>query len=46
MATINAFTSAGVAGADIAFDDAQLTLEKGEQAVKDAVTAIRPSRRA
>ena len=46
MATIKAFTSAGVAGADIAFDDAQLTLEKGEQAVKDAVTAIRNSMRA
>ena len=28
MATIKAFTSAGEAGADIAFDDAQLTLEK------------------
>ena len=46
MATIKAFTSAGEAGADIAFDDAQLTLEKGQQAVKDAVTAIRNAMRA
>ena len=46
MATIKAFTSAGEAGADIAFDDAQLTLDKGAQAVKDAVTAIRNSMRA
>ncbi len=46
MATIKAFTSAGEAGADIAIDDAQLTLEKGAQAVKDAVTAIRNSMRA
>ena len=46
MATIKAFTSAGEAGADIAFDDAQLTLEKGAQAVKDAVTAIRNAMRA
>ena len=46
MATIKAFTAAGEAGADIAFDDAQLTLEKGAQAVKDAVTAIRNSMRA
>ena len=46
MATIKAFTAAGEAGADIAFDDANLTLEKGAQAVKDAVTAIRNSLRA
>ena len=46
MATIKAFTAAGEAGADIAFDDAQLTLEKGAQAVKDAVTAIRNAMRA
>lgn len=46
MATIKAFTSAGAAGADIAFDDAQLTLDRGEQAVKDAVTAIRNALRA
>ena len=46
MATIKAYTSAGEAGADIAFDDAQLTLEKGAQAVKDAVTAIRNAMRA
>ncbi len=46
MATIKAFTSAGVAGADIAFDDGQLTLDRGAQAVKDAVTAIRNSMRA
>jgi large subunit ribosomal protein L4 len=36
----------GEAGADIAFDDAQLTLDKGAQAVKDAVTAIRNAMRA
>ena len=46
MATIKAFTAAGEAGADIAFDDAQLTLDKGAQAVKDAVTAIRNAMRA
>jgi large subunit ribosomal protein L4 len=46
MATIKAYTSAGEAGADIAFDDAKLTLEKGAQAVKDAVTAIRNAMRA
>ena len=46
MATIKAFTSAGEAGADIAFDDAQLTLDRGQQAMKDAVTAIRNSMRA
>jgi len=31
---------------EITFDDAQLTLDKGEQAVKDAVTAIRNALRA
>ena len=31
---------------DITFDQAQLTLDKGEQAVKDAVTAIRNAMRA
>ena len=31
---------------DVAFDRAQLTLDKGEQAVKDAVTAIRNAMRA
>ena len=46
MATIKAYTSAGEAGADIAFDDAKLTLDKGAQAVQDAVTAIRNAMRA
>ena len=46
MATIKAFTAAGEAGADIAFDDGNLTLDKGAQAVKDAVTAIRNAMRA
>ena len=31
---------------EVAFDQAQLTLDKGEQAVKDAVTAIRNAMRA
>ena len=31
---------------EVAFDQAQLTLDKGEQAVKDAVTAIRNALRA
>ena len=31
---------------EVAYDESQLTLDKGEQAVKDVVTAIRNSRRA
>ncbi|MBR4603415.1 MAG: 50S ribosomal protein L4, partial [Kiritimatiellae bacterium] len=46
MATVKTYTSAGAAAADIAVDDAALTLDKGAQAVKDAVTAYRNSLRA
>ena len=46
MATVKNWTSAGAALADIVVDDATLTLDKGEQAVKDAVTAIRNALRA
>ena len=46
MASVKSYTSAGAAAADIAVDDAALTLDKGAQAVKDAVTAIRNAMRA
>ena len=46
MATIKTYTSAGEAGADLEIDNAQLTLDKGEQAVKDTVVAIRNGLRA
>ena len=46
MATVKTFTSAGEAAADIAVDESTLTLDKGAQAVKDAVTAIRNALRA
>jgi len=46
MATVKTYTAAGAAAADIAVDEATLTLDKGEQAVKDAVTAIRNALRA
>ena len=46
MATIKQYTSAGAAAADLSFDDAGLVLDKGAQALKDAVTAIRASLRA
>jgi len=46
MATVKVFTAAGEAGADIVLDDAALTLDKGAQALKDAVTAIRNAMRA
>ncbi len=46
MATIKQYTSAGAAAADLTIDDAQLVLEKGAQALKDAVTAIRNAMRA
>ena len=46
MATVKTYTSAGAAAADIAVDDAALTLDKGAQAVKDVVTAYRNSLRA
>ena len=46
MSTIKQYTSAGEAGADIAVDDAALVLDKGAQALKDAVVAIRNAMRA
>ena len=46
MATVKSYTSAGAAAADITVDDATLTLDKGAQAVKDAVTAYRNALRA
>ena len=46
MATIKQYTSAGAAAADLTVEDAQLVLEKGQQALKDAVTAIRNAMRA
>ena len=46
MATIKQFTSAGAAAADLAVDDASLVLDKGAQALKDAVDAIRAGMRA
>ena len=46
MATIKQYTSAGETAADLTIDDAQLVLEKGAQALKDAVTAIRAAMRA
>ena len=46
MAKIKQYTSAGAAAADLEIDDAQLILDKGAQALKDAVTAIRNAMRA
>ena len=46
MSTIKQFTSAGEAAADLSVDDGQLVLDKGAQALKDAVTAIRNAMRA
>ncbi len=46
MATIKQFTSAGAAAADLTVDDAQLVMDKGAQALKDAVVAIRAGMRA
>ena len=46
MATIKQYTSAGAAAADLTIDDAQLVLEKGAQALKDAIVAIRNAMRA
>ena len=46
MATIKTFTGAGEAAADITLDEQVLTLDKGEQALKDTVTAIRNALRA
>ena len=46
MSTIKQYTSAGEAAADLTVDDGQLVMEKGAQALKDAVTAIRNAMRA
>ena len=46
MATIKQYTSAGAVAADLTIDDAELVLDKGAQALKDAVTAIRNAMRA
>lgn len=46
MATIKQFTSAGAAAADLTVEDAALVLDKGAQALKDAVVAIRNGMRA
>jgi len=46
MATIKQYTSAGAAAADLTIDDAELVLDKGAQALKDAVTSIRNAMRA
>lgn len=46
MSTIKQFTSAGAAAADLTVDDAQLVLDKGAQALKDAIVAIRNAMRA
>ena len=46
MSTIKQYTSAGEAGADIEVDEASLVLDKGAQALKDAVVAIRNAMRA
>ena len=46
MANVKTFTAAGEAAADIAVEDGKLVLERGAQALKDAVTAIRNGMRA
>ena len=46
MSTIKCFTSAGAAAADLTVEDSQLVLDKGAQALKDAVVAIRNAMRA
>lgn len=46
MSTVKTFTAAGEAGADLAIDDSTLVLEKGAQALKDAIVAIRNAMRA
>ena len=46
MSTIKQYTSVGEAAAEITVDDGQLVMEKGAQALKDAVTAIRNAMRA
>ena len=46
MANVKTFTAAGEAAADIAVEDGKLVLDRGAQALKDAVTAIRNGMRA
>ena len=46
MSTVKTYTADGSAAAEITVDDARLTLDRGAQAVKDTVTAIRNSMRA
>ena len=46
MATIKQYTSAGAAAADMTVEDAALVMDKGAQALKDAVVAIRNAMRA
>ena len=46
MSTIKQYTSAGEAAADLTVDEGQLVLDKGAQALKDAVDAIRAGMRA
>ena len=46
MSTIKQYTSAGEAAADLTVDEGQLVLDKGAQAVKDAIDAIRAGMRA
>ena len=46
MSTVKSWTSGGEAAADITVDEAVLVLDKGAQALKDAVTAIRNAKRA
>ena len=46
MSNVKTFTAAGEAGSDIVVDEATLVLDKGAQALKDAVVAIRNGMRA
>jgi large subunit ribosomal protein L4 len=46
MSNVKAFTAAGEAAADIVVDEAILVLDRGAQALKDAVVAIRNGMRA
>lgn len=45
MSTIKQFTSAGQAAADLTVDDSILVLDRGAQALKDAIVAIRNAMR-
>ncbi len=46
MSTVKTYTADGTAAAELTVDDGRLTLDRGDQAVKDAVTAIRNAKRA